>query len=237
MIARTAQRMEKRVQQLTRSFGSYVDVFNAARLFTGPSLYFHWKTRNLLRRHSSAADALEDDQFLESIYATLTAWGMHRMGPGNTKLVEFPEFKASLQAQAASIHRLESLCIWNIARESVAEIAARLWDIMNELCIGVGSTKIVVGSKALHHILPALMPPIDREYTIRFFFDSTVMNQGDERAFREIYPQLHRISVACRREIEPHLGVGMNTSPTKVIDNAIVGYGLRHLKAPKRRGS
>ena len=57
-----------------------------------------------------------------------------------------------------------------------------------------------------------------------------VYTQGDERAFREMYPCFHRIALSRKDEIEQWIGVGMNTSLTKVIDNAIVGYGLKHLK-------
>jgi hypothetical protein len=72
------------------------------------------------------------------------------------------------------------------------------------------------------------MPPIDREYTLRFFYNP--LNQGDEVAFKEIYPYFHKIASACRDEIVTYIGHGMNTSQTKVIDNAIVGFVLKDLK-------
>jgi hypothetical protein len=34
-------------------------------------------------RHESVVDALYDPAFCTSLYAALTAWGLHRMGPGN----------------------------------------------------------------------------------------------------------------------------------------------------------
>jgi hypothetical protein len=95
--------------------------------------------------------------------------------------------------------------------------------------------KIVAGSKALHHVLPELVPPIDREYTLRFFFHTTNLPHREELAFRTVYPCFWKIATSCRKEIECRLGRGMNTSITKVIDNAVVGYGLRHLKGQARR--
>jgi hypothetical protein len=86
----------------------------------------------------------------------------------------------------------------------------------------------VAGAKALHHVLPGLVPPIDREYTIRFFFHSTTLNHGDERAFKEMYPHFQEISSVSLEEIRSRLGDGMNTSETKVLDNAIVGYVMEH---------
>jgi len=228
--ANTLRRMQNRVTRLVKGFGHYVDVFDQAELFTGPSLYFHFKTLDLLRHYASATQALEDDEFFESMYATLTAWGMHRMGSGGAKLVELPELKESFRQQAEQIRQVEDLHIWEIEKQDILKITRLLWDIIHGLRVGIGRTKIVAGSKALHHLLPDLVPPIDRQYTIRFFYHHTTLNQGDEKAFNEIYPYHYKIAVSCREEIRSRLGFGMNTSATKVIDNAIVGYGLEHLK-------
>ena len=58
--AKTLERMRGRVDQLIGDLEHYVDVFERAKLFTGPSLYFHTKTL-ALRRQMSAAQALEND--------------------------------------------------------------------------------------------------------------------------------------------------------------------------------
>jgi hypothetical protein len=71
---------------------------------------------------------------------------------------------------------------------------------------------------------------MDREYTIRFFFHNKSLSQGDAAAFREIYPRLHRVASECRGKIQARIGRGMNTSATKVIDNAIVGFVRAKLK-------
>lgn len=226
----TVRRMEERVGKLIEGFGGYVDEFDQAELFTGPSLYFHFKTLDLLHRHVSPAEAVKDDEFLQSIYATLTSWGMHRMGPGSTKLVEFTRLRSSFRQQAHQIQGLESLHIYEVEARNAGEVARLLWDVISQLRVGTGDTKIVVGSKALHHVLPNLVPPVDRQYTLRFFYNHAGLNQGDERAFCEIYPQFHRIATSCRDAIESRIGKGMNTSPTKVMDNAIVGYCLKHLR-------
>ena len=51
--------------------------------------------------------------------------------------------------------------------------------------MSVAAAQIVANSKALHHLLPALVPPIDREYTFRFFYDRTMLtiNERTVRAF------------------------------------------------------
>jgi hypothetical protein len=49
-------------------------------------------------------------------------------------------------------------------------------------------------TRPLHYILPALVPPIDREYTIRFFLHNKTLFRGDKAAFLEIFPYFHRIA-------------------------------------------
>jgi hypothetical protein len=220
----TVRRIEERVTELIEDFDGCCDVFDRANLFTGPSAYFHSKTLALLRQHKSARDALLDSAFLESLYATLTAWGMHRMGPGGAKLVEFPALVDSFRTMELPIRKLSALALADLRFEEVTDVSDQLWAVISGLNIGCGLTKIVAGSKALHHVLPELVPPMDREYTIRFFFHHKNLSQGDAVAFREIYPRLHRIAVECRDRIDARIGRGMNTSATKVIDNAIVGF-------------
>ncbi len=227
-------RMQDRVDDLIAGFDRYVKAFDSANPFTGPSLYFHLKTLAVSRRLSAPSEALYCDEFFDYLYATLTAWGMHRMGPRGAKLVDLPKIRQSFLGQERSIRELESLCISRIPNVELSGTVSRLWAILDGLRVGAGGTKIVANSKALHHLLPDLMPPIDRAYTLRFFYDNTALNQGDEVAFREIYPHFHRVAVSCREHIDRHVGSGpWNTSQTKVVDNAIVGFVLERLKGNK----
>jgi hypothetical protein len=47
-----------------------------------------------------------------------------------------------------------------------------------------------------------------------------------------MFPRFHKIATTCAEEIASLAGVGssMNTSSTKNIDNAIVGYGIERLR-------
>ena len=54
--------------------------------FGGPCVYFH----HACLREATAAFLSE--RHIELLYATLTAWGMHRMGPGGAKLTEWERF-------------------------------------------------------------------------------------------------------------------------------------------------
>jgi len=66
----------------------------------GPCIYFHKKAVGLWKmlikeRKLAYESALDDVQYVESIYSVLTAWGMHMLG-GGPKLKDFKEFKIEL---------------------------------------------------------------------------------------------------------------------------------------------
>src|SRR5262249_57231281 len=68
-----------RIQLLTSSFAECVEAFEASQAFPGPSLYFHLRAIERRREHPTVSSLLEDNLFLEYVYAVLPAWGMHRM--------------------------------------------------------------------------------------------------------------------------------------------------------------
>ena len=198
--------MEDRIERLISGFRVYVEGFNRTPIFTGPSLYFHLRTIEKLRGHSSPAAAVVDNAFLESLYATLTAWGMHRMGPGGAKLADFNDFKKGFQSQQSAIRTVENVLLRDAQPEQVANLGRQIMDIISKLTVGVGQTKIVSGSKALHHVLPELVVPIDREYTLRFFYGHKTLTRGDVASFEDMFPRFHKIATACTDEIDSELG-------------------------------
>jgi hypothetical protein len=227
----TLARMDERVQELIRGFSNFVKIFEDSERFSGPSIYFHRRTLERLRAHGSVSEAFGDDAFIESLYATLVSWGMHRMGGRGARMVDFNAFKASLVSQQGRIEQLSDLRLNQISSAQVAAITGDLWSIISGLNIGVGETKIVIGTKTLHHVIPELVPPMDRRYTLRFFFEQTNMNQGDQMAFAEMFPRFHQIANTSAEEVTSLIGIGsMSTSSTKIIDNAIVGYGIKRLR-------
>ena len=102
----------QRVGELCAGFGGYISAFEAEVLFTGPSLYFHHKTLSIRRGLGCSVEAcLESEGFFESLYATLTSWGLHRMGPGNTRLVDLPVMVRGFRRQAENLKILEHLAL------------------------------------------------------------------------------------------------------------------------------
>ena len=49
------------------------------------------------------------------------------------------------------------------------DVATFIWDVLQQLRVGIGKTLPGANSKALHHLLPDLVPSIDRNYRLNFF--------------------------------------------------------------------
>lgn len=244
-IKRTAAkqaRMQQRTGELINRFSENVRAFESvqtepgvqARLFTGPSLYFHQKTIRILREIGSGSKAVVDERFIESLYATLTSWGLHRMGSGGAKLIDYGEFSKRLARNRSRIGGLEPYRIELLEEDQIIETSCLLWDLVQDISASETRTQLVAGTKTLHHILPELIPPIDSEYTLTFFYNTKSTGVEPERDWLafvyELYPALCRIardSKMPRLSAKPQL---MRTSKTKLIDNAIVGWGLRNAK-------
>lgn len=102
---------------------------------------------------------------------------------------------------------------------------------MDGLAVGADGARIVIGSAILHHLLPELVPPINRHSTLRFFYGNAA--QGDPaRVLATVFPLFREIALACEGPIADALArptSPLDTSVTKVIDNAIAGFCIREL--------
>ena len=141
-------------------------------------------------------------------------------------------FADSLRKQEERLVPLETLRLEKLNGREVTEVGAELWSAVQALSVSVTESRIVTGTKTLHHFLPELVPPMDRRYTDGFFlgaepkFNSLAFQADPAGAFAEIWPQMARLARQCERPFTDRIGKGMHTSLTKCLDNAIVGYIL-----------
>lgn len=221
--------VEDRVRELCDNFESYLVEFDRDNPFTGPSIYFHLKTLEKLRT-IGAPKALEDSCFFEYLYATLASWGMHRMGPKGAKLVEFTDFMKTLQSQKEKILDLHGLKLTHLEEKELQNVMNKLWNILSNLKVSSTETQLIAGSKALHHLLPDLIPPIDGEHTLTFVYGYKPTYVSEEQQFKRTFPLFWKIGNRKKSTILQWIGKGFHTSETKVIDNAIVGYVKTRMK-------
>ncbi len=124
--------------------------------FGGPCVYFH---RECLR---AGQEAFLGHRHVEMLYATLTAWGMHRMGDSQTtktKLTDWETFHDSLIARAPQLQQFMPCCLLQMSDTAYSDAVLLLRPYFKTLQLSVSHATIVVNSKALHHLFPRLHTP------------------------------------------------------------------------------
>jgi len=128
---------------------------------------------------------------------------------------------AALQDKTAEIQSFENLFL-DQSDLDVARVSTQLAHLIQALEIVDNRMKIVPGTKALHHLLPDLVVPMDREYTQQFFgWHNPQFQNYPERRFAEAFASF--VAVAQITNPVQYLKSGWYSSRTKVIDNAVVG--------------
>lgn len=215
-----AQKHLTLVLLLTRDFPKWVEYFALHGPFTKPEqLSRHRESIELRRSHADLAAALDDEGFLKAVYETLKAWGI---GSRASHLKPFEEFTAAIRGAGPRLCRVEARAI-DDPNLDVDDTIRELWTIIDGLGIVGNDARLVAGTKAVHHLLPDLVPPMDRAYTQRFFgWHNPQFQYGQEKCFRLAFAALALVA----REVQPHQFVDQHpwhTSASKVLDNALVG--------------
>jgi hypothetical protein len=210
------------------TFFKNVKPLNKRNTFTGPSVYFHQQAIECVRSTDDYEKLLDNIVFLEYIYATLTAWGMHRMGPTGAKMVDFEVFKKSVHENKETIIQLSKYKLHELDEKELDGIMNQLHHLFDGIKIMKSSIKLVGNSKVMHHLLPDLIPPIDRQYTLKFFYGGYHIpkNQEQEEAlFFDTLKEFWKICQVLELKDNDFKGKGsFTTSIPKMIDNAIIGY-------------
>jgi hypothetical protein len=164
------RRVSDRINMLAGSkqvFNKYLDAYYANEIFGGPSVYFHKKVIACIRQNDYEG-LFRDEHFIEYIYATLASWGMHRMGPKGSKMRNFEDFKDSIQTNRSTFLELHKFTIEKLTNDDKKVVYPMLELLLDNIDVMQSESKLVGSSKVIHHLLPDLVPPIDREYTLRF---------------------------------------------------------------------
>lgn len=221
-VRRRNEDFSGKVEDILRHAVEYHDAFYAADTFKGPSLYFH-------RRALEAAFGESFTKYLEYIYAVLTSWGMHRMGSGGSKMQDFETFRLSVEPLHMSIRTAK-----DFKPEEMTEME---WGCLKEIFISINvmasGTTIVGNSKVMHHLLPNIVPPIDREYTLWFLKgNGTIRNdlEAEWAMMREIISgffipilQANSFKILADDWMTQQERFPWDTSRMKIIDSLIIG--------------
>jgi hypothetical protein len=213
-----------RVAELIGDFDRYVSVYDAGVPFSRAGQWeFHAKTIGLRRSLGSVEACIESNEFRSLLRQTLRKWGIGIRGSRNVSEDEFAQGLRDYKTDIASLGmlRLEDQEL------PVQEVTDKVWRLVRDLPVVESKAKIVAGTKTLHHILPDLVPPMDRAWTGKFFNWSLVDPQNNqERIFRQAFASFAEI--AQKTQPSRLVRKGWRTSATKILDNAFIGYLKSH---------
>ncbi len=121
---------------------------------------------------------------------------MHRMGPQAAKVGGFAQITTALRQTAPALYQLWPLRITMLGGQEACDAAAIAWGVIAHVKVSMFRTQIVAGSKFLHHLLPDLIPPIDRQYTFTFFTGQKTVPNRRGKGHRQCHHGLHAAASA-----------------------------------------
>lgn len=194
--------------------------------FSDEQLRVHVMAIDRRRDLGSVKNALDDDCFLDHLYRVLLpAWGI---GVRESRLVDEKDFFETLRGYSTMIASLEKVTIDGAEKDF--QTALNILSLLLEnLSLVENKARVVAFTKTLHHILPDLVPPMDRKFTGRFFGWYTEFQDAQQWLLQDGFAAFRQIALAVNPS--QYVGEDWRTSRTKVMDNAIVGYCI-HEKLP-----
>lgn len=173
-----------------------------------PALYLYRE----LKQHESP---FLSEERANLTYTTLIAWGMNSRG---AKLAEFSDFKKSLIENWEPIQEISENYLEDITGFEYDSLES-LYDNLN---LTQTKSKMVTFSKTMHFLAPNLVAPLDRKYTMNFFYGNIRSDKDDFETFKEIHEAYKKL--ARKQNLHEFLDNKWNRSIPKIADNAVIGY-------------
>ena len=153
------------------------------------------------------------------------------------KLIDFTIFKDSITNLKNEIVALHQYKMHQVQPSQTESILANIKSIFKEIHVTQNKSKIVGTSKLLHFLVPDLIMPIDRTYTMRFIYGHNKYSQEiakEIHTFNDIFMQFYNLTKKLSLTDQDIDGLGWNTTIPKLIDNAIMGYVMRNQQSSNR---
>jgi len=222
-VINTEKKNKKIFFRNREDFFRYIKICDDDYRKVSPSIVLY---REMIKKHNEIEldDLLGENDFFELIYATLISWNMNQRG---ARLVDFDEFKSSLDSLKNELIEVSEYKIEDFRSNSQNNILPKIECIYEKMSVMKSRSNLVGNSKTLHFLLPRLIMPIDRTFTLNFFFGNTEVSHGHRAEFN-IFKQVlqYFLDIINRLKLSEKdvNGLGWNTTLPKLIDNAIIGY-------------
>ncbi len=161
------------------------------------------------------------DEFIELVYVTLSAWNMNSRG---AKLNDIKVFKTSIIQSKAFFDKIRNETISNLSNNKSVE--KYLFELFQNIkLVYLNKPPLVTFSKTMHFFLPELIVPIDREYTLNYFYGNINVPKEKEKQFKMFIDIESMYSdYANEHNLEIYIDNIWNRSIPKVLDNMVIGY-------------
>jgi hypothetical protein len=151
------------------------------------------------------------------------------MGKGGAKMLPFDEFMNSVTARAVEVAQA--------TRINLGSVTSGDWQCLKDLFINIKvmetTTRLVGNSKVMAHLVPAIVPPIDREYTLRHFFGNTNIRNDPEHEWSLLKNLMESFFIPVFLDSEfqrqsqgwvsNQESYPWDTSSMKIVDNLLIG--------------
>ena len=163
-------------------------------------------------------------KFIEVVYTTLIAWNMHQRG---ARLSEFNAFSNCLIQNETAIRSLEGYRMEKV--KDASDVICELRNLFDNLeLVADDRPRLVTFSKTMHFFLPNLLMPLDRRYTLKYFYNNHTIPtgpKGNDKQFimyGDVFQQFIELSQAY--DFEKHKEGRWNRNVPKIIDNLLISY-------------
>lgn len=208
-----------------QQFFEYVTVCNRNFRSLTPSIYLYRKIFEKQEAINYQVEKLiKDKEFLELAYVTLVSWNMNMRG---ARMTDFNGFADSIQGFSQNITKLSKMELSSLSESEIEQILELTRPIFLGLKVMKSKSKIVGVSKTLHFLLPKLFPPMDRRYTMNFFYGHFNYHNDvnkEYKSFSILFREFYRISQKLNLTPKDVDKLLWNTTIPKLIDNAIIGF-------------
>ena len=165
---------------------------------------------------------INSDEFIKLVYDMLIAF---KMNSRRAKLSAFVDFKKTIIKKTDII---QSLAKYKLEKVKATDdsFVATIDSLFDDLRLTQTKSSLVTFSKAMHFILPDLFMPVDRWYTLRFFYESTPVNE--KACFLQVFEQFRLFAQEHHESLQEQVDSNShwNRNIPKVIDNIIIAYGV-----------
>jgi hypothetical protein len=177
-------------------------------------LYFYRRVISLREQSDNVAAFLACDYNIESLYATLVAWGMNSR---RAEMEDFDNFKKSLVSCRGEFEAIENF-VPRFDPGAAESLIPTLREAYNKLTLMKTKSRLVSNSKCLHFLFPSICMPMDGRNTLQYFYGNTGESTAKYIEIMSLAFEIMRRPVDLRQYIDDKK---WNASIPKMIDNAI----------------